>query len=59
MMSLARRGIWFFLGPAEERSADGDADRFDEVGRGMFGKRLTYKQLIGETNGVATSLALS
>ena len=32
----------------ERRNEDGDAGRFDEVGKGMFGKRLTYKQLIGD-----------
>jgi hypothetical protein len=32
----------------ERKHDDGDAGRFDEVGRGMFGKRLTYKELIGD-----------
>jgi len=37
----------------ERKHEDGDAGRFEEAGRGMFGKRLTYKELIGETNGAA------
>jgi transposase-like protein len=32
----------------KRRHHDGDGGRFQEVVAGMFGKRLTYKQLIGE-----------
>ncbi len=32
----------------ERKNDDGDAGRFEEVLGGAFGKRLTYKQLIGE-----------
>jgi len=32
----------------ERKNEDGDAGRFHEAAVGMFGKRLTYKQLIGE-----------
>jgi transposase-like protein len=36
---------------------DGDAGRFREVASGMFGKRLTYKQLIGEGSTAEPSAA--
>jgi hypothetical protein len=39
----------------ERKNIDGDAGRFHEVASGMFGKRLTYKELIGESAEPQTS----
>jgi hypothetical protein len=32
----------------ERKHQDGDAGRFELAASGLFGKRLTYKQLIGD-----------
>ena len=39
----------------ERKNIDGDAGRFHEVASGMFGKRLTYRELIGESAEPQTS----
>ncbi|MBI1815881.1 MAG: IS1595 family transposase [Deltaproteobacteria bacterium] len=39
----------------ERKHEDGDSGRFDEVLSGAFGKRLTYKQLIGDGGQAITS----
>jgi len=40
----------------ERKHDDGDAGRFHEVASGMFGKRRTYKQLIGDAEPAPGSL---
>ncbi len=43
----------------ERHHEDGDSGRFLEAMRGIFGRRVMYKQLIGETRGRTRSLTLA